>query len=140
MMSGSLPHPRGRGLYAPPPDQVPPPARLLPDPDLRTRMPEVFEGPPPLPMPPPPDTAPDDADLVFVWLEDNDGAVAVWCAPGRIGVLKAGEADAYLPLVRAAAAQDQVVAATSDISRTTPAAVRVVPNRGLRAETASPDG
>jgi hypothetical protein len=142
MMSGSLPHPPGRGLYAPPPDQVPPPARLIPDPDLRTRMPEVFEGPPPLPVPPPPDTAPDDADLVLVWLEDHDGTVAVCCAPGRIGVLEAGEAgeaEAYLPLVRAAAAHDQVVAATSDISRATPATVRVVPNRGLRAGTASPD-
>jgi hypothetical protein len=70
----------GRGQYAPPPDQVPPPARLMPDPDLRTRMPELFEG----------------------------------------------------------AARDQVVAATVDIGRTTPATVRVVPNRGLRAGTASP--
>jgi hypothetical protein len=140
MMSRSLPHPQGRGLYAPPPDQVPPPARLTPDPDLRTRMPEVFEGPPPLPVPLPSDTAPDDADLVFAWLEDHDGTVAVCCAPGRIGVLEAGEAEAYLPLVRAAAAQDQVVAATSDISRTTPATVSVVPNQGLRAGTASPAG
>ena len=142
MMSGSLPHPPGRGLYAPPPDQVPPPARLIPDPDLRTRLPEVFQGPPPLPLPPPPDTAPDDADLVFVWLEDDDGAVAVCCAPGRLGVLAPGDAEAYLPLVRAAAARDQVVAATSDISHTTPATVRVVPDRGssLRARTASPDG
>lgn len=139
MMSGSLPHPPGRGLYAPPPDQAPPPARLMPDPDLRTRMPEVFDGPPPLPMPLPPDTSPDDADLVFVWLEDDDGTVAVCCAPGRVGVLEAGAAEAYLPLVRAAAARDQVVAATSDISRTTPATVRVVPNRGLRAGTASRD-
>ena len=141
MMSRSLPHPPGRGLYAPEPDQVPPPARLVPDPDLRTRMPEVFEGPPPLPMPLPPDTmSPDGADLVFAWLEDSDGTVAVCCEPGRIGVLEAGDAQAYLPLMRAAAAQDQVVAATADIGRTTPATVRVVPNRDLRAGTASPGG
>jgi len=112
MISRSLPHPPGRGLYALPPDQVPPA----------------------------PDTAPDDADLVFVWLEDHDGTVAVCCAPGRVGVLEAGEAEAYLPLVRAAAARDQVVAATSDISHATPATVRVVPNRGLRAGTTSRDG
>ena len=140
MISRSLPHPPGRGLYAPPPDQAPPPARLMPDPDLRTRMPEVFAGPPPLPAPPPPDASPDGADLVFVWLEDDDGTVAVCCAPGRVGVLEAGEAEAYLPLVRAAAARDQVVAATSDISHATPATVRVVPNRGLRAGTTSRDG
>jgi hypothetical protein len=140
-MSPTLPHPPGRGLYAPPPDQVPPPARLVPDPDLRTRMPEVFEGPPPLSMPLPPDTRePEGDELVFVWLEDSDGAVAVCCSPGRIGLLEAEDAEAYLPLVRAATGQDQVVAATTDIGRTTPATVRVVPNRGLRAGTASPGG
>jgi hypothetical protein len=140
MMSEGMQHPPGRGLYAPPPDQVPLPARLVPDPDLRTRMPEVFEGPPP-PMPLPPDTrAPEGDELVFVWLEDCGGAVAVCCAPGRIGVLEAGDAEAYLPLLRVAAAQGQVVAATTDIGRTTPATVRVVPDRGLRAGTASPGG
>jgi hypothetical protein len=143
MVSRGLPHPPGRGLFAPEPDQVPPPARLVPDPDLRERMPELFEAPRPLPVPPgmPP---PEGADLVFVWLEDSGGAVAVSCQPGRIGILEAGDALAYLPLVRVAAAQDQVVAATADIRVDAGglrlATVRVVPNRDLRAGTANPGG
>jgi hypothetical protein len=52
------------------------------------------------------------------------------------------DAEAYLPLVRAAVAQDQVVAATADLRTPAydflPATVRVVPNRDLRAGTASP--
>ena len=141
MVSGGLPHPPGRGLYAPPPDQVPPPVPLILEPDLRTRMPDLFGGPPPLPTPLPPDTmAPDDADQAFVWLEDNDGIVAVCCAAGRIGLLAAADAQAYLPLVRVAAGQDQVVAAMADIGSTAPATVRVVANRGLSAGTANPGG
>jgi len=76
--------------------------------------------------------------LVFVWLEDSGGAVAVCRQPGRIGVLDAADAGAYLPLVRAAQAQDKVVAATAGIRVTArgllPATVRVVPDRS------GPDG
>lgn len=138
MLSGTLPHPPGRGLYAPEPDEVPPPARVIPDRDLRTRMPELFESPPPPPMPmlsglP----SPDGADLVFAWLEDSGGAVAVCCPPGRLGILNPEDAEAYLPLVRIASAQDKVVAATADIrvtaGRLLPATVRVVPDRTPRS-------
>jgi hypothetical protein len=59
--------------------------------------------------------------------------VAVCCQPGRIGVLKAEDAGAYLPLVRAVHAQDKVVAATADIRATAghllPATVRAVSYR-----------
>jgi hypothetical protein len=88
--------------------------------------------------------SPEGADLVFVWLEDGGGAVAVCCQPGRIGLLDAEDAEAYLPLVRTAHAQDKVVAATADIRvdapGSLPVTVRVVPNRDLRAGTASPGG
>jgi hypothetical protein len=55
-------------------------------------------------------------------------------SPGsRIGILNAEDVGAYLPLVRAAHAQDKVVAATADIRVTArgllPATVRVVPYR-----------
>ena len=106
-------------------------------------MPELFEAPPSPPTPPGM-ASPDEADLVFVWLEDSDGAVCVGCQPGRIGVLQAGDAEAYLPLVRAAAARNQVVAATADICLAAPdllpATVRVVPDRHLTAGTANPGG
>jgi hypothetical protein len=131
VVSRTCPHPPGRDLYAAAPDEVPPPARLIPDPDVRERMPELFEAPPPLRMPGLPSA--EEAELVFVWLEDSGGAVAVCHQPGRIGVLDAADAGAYLPLVRAAHAQDKVVAATADIRVTArgllPATVRVVPDR-----------
>jgi hypothetical protein len=137
LVSRACPHPPSRELYAPAPDEVPPPARLIPDPDLRERMPELFEAPPPLRrssgMP-----SAEEAELVLVWLEDSGGAVAVCHQPGRIGVLDAADAGAYLPLVRAAQAQDKVVAATAGIRVTArgllPATVRVVPDRS------GPDG
>jgi hypothetical protein len=108
---------------------VPRPARLIPDPDLRERIPELFEAPPPPPkwvgMPPP-----TEAELVFAWLDESGGTVAVCCPPGRIGVLNA---EAYLPLVRSAQAQGKVVAVTADIGVTArgllPAAVRVIADR-----------
>jgi hypothetical protein len=145
MVSRTLPHPPDRGLYAPAPDQVPPPARLIPEPDLRERMPELFQAPP-LPPPPPGMPSPDGADLVFVWLENSGGAVAVCCQPGRIGILEAKDAEAYRSLVLAAHAQDKVVAATADIrvdaGGLLPATVRVVPDRGsnLSPGTASRGG
>jgi hypothetical protein len=145
VVSRGLPHPPGRGLYAPEPDRVPPRARLVPDPDLRERMPQLFQTPP-LPPTPPGMPSPEEADLVFVWLEESAGAVAAWCRPGRIGILDAADTEAYLPLVRAAHAQDKVVAATADIRLDAhdllPATVRVVPDRGsgLTAGTASPGG
>ena len=92
-------------------------------------MPELFEAPPPSPRMPGLPSA-EEAELVFVWLEDRSGAVAVCHQPGRIGVLDAADAGAYLPLVRAAQAQDKVVAATADIRIAArgllPATVRVV--------------
>jgi hypothetical protein len=103
---------------------VPPPARLIPDPDLRERMPELFEAPPPPPRWPGMPAA-EEAELVFVWLEDSGGAVAVCHQPGRIGVLDAADAGAYLPLVRFAHARDMVVAATAGIRVT----ARGVPDR-----------
>jgi hypothetical protein len=70
------------------------------------------------------------ADQVFVWLEDSGDTVAVCNQPGRIGILNAEDAEAYLPLVRAAYAQDKVVAAMASIGVTSdglpPATVRVV--------------
>jgi hypothetical protein len=145
--SWTLPHPPDRGLYAPEPDQVPPPARLIPDPDLRDRIPELFEPPPPpptFPGMPSPDEVKGEADLVFVWLEDSGGAIAVCTEPGRIGVLEAEDAEAYLPLIQIAHAQDQVVAATADFRKPAydflPVRVRVIPNRNLTAGTASPGG
>jgi hypothetical protein len=131
LMGRTLPHPPGRELYAPAPDEVPAAARLIPDPDLRKRMPELFEAPPPPGWPGM--ASAEEAELVFVWLEDSDGAVAVCYQPGRIGVLDAADAGAYLPLVRFAQAQGMVVAATADIRVTArgllPATVRVVPDR-----------
>jgi hypothetical protein len=133
IMSGTLPHPPGRDLLAPVPEEdVPPPARLIPDPDLRERIPELFEAPPPPPkwvgMPP---SA--EAEMVFAWLEESGGMVAVCCQPGQIGVLDAEDAEAYLPLVRSAHAQGKVVAATADIRvigrDLLPATVRVVADR-----------
>jgi hypothetical protein len=142
-ISKTLPHPPGRDLYAPALDEVPPPARLIPDPDLRERIPELFEPQPPFPMPPGWSDAPPAhaADRVFVWLEDTGGTVAVCNQPGRIGILNAEDAEAYLPLVRAAHARDKVLAATADIGRAAVglprATVRVVADRSDR--TASGD-
>jgi hypothetical protein len=144
ILSGTLPHPPGRELLAPAPEDVPPPARLIPDLDLRERIPELFEAPPPLPkwfgMPPP-----EEAELVFAWLEESGGTIAVCCQPGRIGILDAEDAGAYLPLVLSAHAQGKVVAATADIQVTVsgllPATVRVVPDcsgQGGRSDE-SPD-
>jgi hypothetical protein len=133
ILSGALPRPPGRDLLAPVPEEdVPPPARLIPDPDLRERIPELFEAPPPPPkwvgMPP---SA--EAELVFAWLDESGGTVAVCCHPGRLGVLNAKDAEAYLPLVRSAQAQGKVVAVTADIGVTArgllPAAIRVVAAR-----------
>jgi len=132
IVSGTLPRPPGRDLLALVPEDVPPSARLIPDPDLRERIPELFEAPPPPPkwfgMPPPA-----EAELVFAWLEESGGTVAVCCQPGRLGVLNAGDAEAYLPLVRSAQAQGKVVAVTADIGVTArgllPAEVRVVADR-----------
>ena len=132
LLSGTLPHPPGRDLLAPVPEDVPLPARLIPDPDLRERIPELFEAPPPPPewvgVPPPA-----EAELVFAWLDESGGTVAVCCPPGRLGVLDAEDAEAYLPLVRSAQAQGKVVAVTADIGVTArgllPAAVRVVADR-----------
>jgi hypothetical protein len=137
LVSKTLPHPPGRVLYAPDPDQVPPPARLLPDPDLRERLPDLFE----------PHSG--QADLLFVWLEEleeSEDAVAVCCLLGRIGIVEAADAEAYLPLIRAAAARGEVVAAAAGLCLSArdlrPATVRVVPDRSayFRTGTASPDG
>jgi hypothetical protein len=142
-MSQTLPHPPGRDLYAPAPDEVPPSARLIPDPDLRERIPELFKPLPPPPAPPGWSDAPpvDSADQVFVWLEDSGGTVAVCNQPGRIGILNAEDAEAYLPLVRAADVRDKVVAATADIGRAavglSHSTVRIVADRSDR--TASGD-
>lgn len=127
-----FPHPPGRELYAPAPADVPPPARLLLDPDVHERMPEIFDPPPPPPrlpgMPPP-----TGADLILVWLEDDNGTVTVCCAPGRLGILAAEDAEAYLPLVRSVHAQGKVVATTADVRRTAhdplAATIRVIPHR-----------
>jgi len=136
-MSKGLPHPPGRDLYAPAPDEVPPPARLIPDPDLRERMPDLFK-PPPSPrrrfglvyM------AVERADQLFVWLEDSGGTVVVRNQPGRIGILNAEDAETYLPLVRPAHARDKVVAAMADIGIAAAglphSTVSVVPDRSGR--------
>ena len=71
IMSRTLPHPPGLGLYVTAPDEVPPPARLIPDPDLRERMPDLFEPVRPLPPRWSDMGPPDDADQLFVWLEDK---------------------------------------------------------------------
>ena len=131
MGAWSCPHPPGRGFYATAAEEAPPPARLIPDPDLRERTPELFT---PLPPPPKlPDSAPLGPEMVFVWLEESGGTVAVCHRPGRLGVVNAEDAEAYLPLVRAAHEQDKVVAAMADISLTArdflPATVRVIPDR-----------
>jgi hypothetical protein len=137
-ISKTLPHPPGRDLYAPAPEEVPPPARLIPDPDLRERIPELFKPLPPPPVPPGWSDAPpvDAADQVFVWLEDSGGTVAVCNQPGRIGILNAEDAEAYLPLVQAALARDKVVAAMADIGSAAVglphSTVRVVPDRSDR--------
>lgn len=132
VLSGRLPRPPGRDLFAPAPEDVPPPARLVPDPDLRERIPELFEAPPPQPRwPGMPPLA--EAELVFAWLEESGGTVAVFCPSGRIGVLDTEDAAAFLPVVRSAQAQGKVVAATADIGVTAhgslPATVRAVPDR-----------
>ena len=123
------PHPPGRGLHTPAPDEVPPPARMIPDPDLRERIPELFELPP-LPYGPP-GTPPPAGTEILAWLEDSDGMVAVCQKFGRLGILDARDAEAYLPLVRAAHAQGKVVAATAEVRRTPrdlpPATVSVIP-------------
>jgi hypothetical protein len=97
VVSGMCPHPPGRDLYAPEPDEAPPPARLIPDPDLRERMPQLFEAAPAPPglsgMPPPTGT-----ELVFVWLEESGGTVAVCHQPGRIGILNA-DVDEHCPVL-----------------------------------------
>lgn len=122
------PRPPGRDLYVPAPDEVPLPARLILDPDLRGRMPELFLDPPLAPWPP---DKPPPMYAVSVWLEDSGGTVAVCDKSGRIGILDAEDAEAYLPVLRAAQAQDKVVAAQVEIRSTAsgwlPATVRVIP-------------
>jgi hypothetical protein len=117
------PHPPGRGLYVAARDEVPPPARLIPDPDLRERLPDLFKLPPSPPGPhgEPPQPWP----VISAWLEDSGGTIAVHEQRGHIGVLNAEDAEAYLPLVRAAHAQDEVVAAAAEI--------RVTARRSLSA-------
>lgn len=133
IMSRTLPHPPGLGLYVTAPDEVPPPARLIPDPDLRERMPDLFEPVRPLPPRWSDMGSRDDADQLFVWLEDGDGTVAVFNQPGHIGSLNAEDAEAYLQLVRAARARDKVVAAMADVGRQaadlSSATVRVIADR-----------
>jgi hypothetical protein len=123
------PRPPDRDLYAPTPEEVPPPARLIPDADLRERMPELFEDPPLAPGPP--GSEPPTMYAVSVWLEDSGGMVAVCDRPGRLGILDAEDAEAYLPLVRSAHAQDKVVAAQAEFLPTAggwmPTIVRAVP-------------
>jgi hypothetical protein len=51
-----------------------------------------------------------------VWLEESSGTVVAHCASGRIGVLSPAGAEAYLPRIRAARAQGEVVAAMADCS------------------------
>ncbi len=134
-ISQTLPHPPGRHLYAPAPDEVPPPARLIPDPDLRERMPDLFE-----PAPPPPRwsglESVEGADQLFVWLEENGGTVVVRNQPGRIGILSTEDAEAYLPLIRSAHAREKVVAAMADIGHAAAdlphSTVSVVPDRSDR--------
>jgi hypothetical protein len=112
-LSRMYPHPPGRDLYAAAPDEVPPPARLIPDPDLRERIPDLFQLPP---SPPGPHGEPPQAwPVVAAWLEDSGGTIAVHEQHGHIGVLNAEDAEAYLPLVRAAHAQDKAVAASAEI-------------------------
>jgi hypothetical protein len=53
--------------------------------------------------------------VVAAWLEDSGGTIAVYEQHGRIGVLNAEDAEAYLPLARAAHAQDEVVPAAAEI-------------------------
>jgi hypothetical protein len=112
-LSRMYPHPPGRGLYAAAPEEVPPPARLIPDPDLRERIPDLFSLPPSPPGPhgEPPQPWP----VIAAWLDDSGGAIAVHEQRGRIGVLNAEDAGAYLPLARAAHAQDEVVPAAAEI-------------------------
>ena len=136
-MSQGLPHPPGRDLYAPAPDEVPPPARLIPDPDLRERMPDLFRPPPSPPRWSGMDSAEvEGADQLFVWLEDSGGTVIVRNQPGRIGILNAEDAEAYLPLVRSAHARDKVVAAMADIGIAAAglphSTISVVPDRSGR--------
>ena len=145
VMSWMLPHPPGRGLYVPAPDEIPPPARLIPDPDLRERVPDLFEVSP-SPLPPRWSGMPTaaEAELVFVWLEEGGGTVAVCCQPGHLGILNADDAGAYLPLVRVAHAQDKVVAATADIRVAVhgllPATVRVIADRSDPGGLHRPEG
>jgi hypothetical protein len=85
----------------------------------------------------PPDPAV-EAGLVFAWLDESGGTVAVCCPPGRIGILDAEEAVAYLPLVRSADARGEVVAATADIAVAAgglrPAAIRVIADRSSQGD------
>ena len=112
-LSRMYPHPPGRGLYAAAPEEVPPPAPLTPDPDLRERMPDLFNLPPSPPGPhgEPPQPWP----VIAAWLEDSGATIAVHEQHGHIGVLNAEDAGAYLPLARAAHAQDEVVPAAAEI-------------------------
>jgi hypothetical protein len=103
-LSRTFPHPPGRELYSAAPDEVPPPAQLIPDPFKLPPSPPGPHGEPPQPWP-----------VIAAWLEDSGGTIAVHEQRGHIGVLNAGDSEAYLPLVRAAHAQDQVVAAAAEI-------------------------
>ncbi len=87
-------------------------AWLIPDPDLRERMPDLFSLPPSPPGPhgEPPQPWP----VIAAWLDDS-GAIAVHEQRGRIGVLNAEDAGAYLPLAWAAHAQDEVVLKAAEI-------------------------
>jgi hypothetical protein len=98
------PHPESLDLYFPEPGQSPAPAELIVDPDIAERMPWLLE-----PLPPG-----KDAWSFAVWLEEAEGAVVVRHQPGRIGTLGAKDSEAYLPHVRAARAQDKVMAAMAN--------------------------
>jgi hypothetical protein len=124
-LAGDVPDP---GRYVPAPGDSPAPAQVILDPDLRDRMPWLFELPPEVPPDFPPgmprmpsgsrharhSRSRQDVSLM-VQLEDDGSTVAVRHEPGRIGTLSTRDAPVYLPHLHAARSQGKMVAAMATL-------------------------
>ena len=132
------PGPPDPDLYVPEPGRQPAPAEVIVDPDLAERMPWLVE-PPSERLP----GMPRSAMRTFSFdarLEEDDGTVIVRAFSSRIGRLSATDAEAYLPHIRSARAQDKAVAAMATGRTTGRRSLHVTIRLGCAPDLCLPPG